>query len=84
MNIGSSKSAYMLVYEKTRKSKIKFELKEETKTEDLKQIRSFLRNEKDLQINENIVETSFNNIKQYIPKVYEEQIQNDNINFVLS
>jgi len=43
MQISSSKSAYMLVYEKVKMKKIQFELRENKGEEDLKLIKSFLR-----------------------------------------
>lgn len=43
MHVSTSKSAYMLVYEKIKMTKIKFEMRENREVDDLKLIKSFLR-----------------------------------------
>lgn len=79
---GASKSAYILVYDKIKKSKIHFEFnKDNIKEKDF--IIQNLIDKKDYKFEENVLETGFYNLGKYVPPQIMEKIQQDNKQFVL-
>lgn len=82
MDIGSSKSAYILVYDKVKKSKIHFQFNEENISEKQKILNSFI-DKKNYKFENNTLETDFYNIGKYLPEKLKTQINNDNSSLVL-
>ena len=79
---GASKSAYILVYDKVKKSKLHFEFSEENiKEKDF--IIENLIDKENFKFENNILETSFYNLGKYTPPSIKETIQHDNKRFIL-
>jgi hypothetical protein len=79
---GASKSAYVLVYDKIKKSKIHFEFSEENlKEKDF--IIDNLIDKTNYKFEDNILETGFYNLGQYIPPQIKSKIDKDNKQFIL-
>ena len=79
---GSSKSAYILVYDKVKKSKLHFEFSEENiKEKDF--IINNLIDKNDYKFEKNILETGFYNLGKYTPPSIKNTIDQDNKRFIL-
>lgn len=79
---GASKSAYILVYDKIKKSKLHFEFNEENiKEKDF--IVQNLIDKQDFKFEDNVLETGFYNLGKYVPPQILGKIQQDNKQFVL-
>jgi hypothetical protein len=79
--INMSKSAYILVYEKVIKNKIKFNL--ENNNCSTEEIVSKLKDKNDILISNKILSTSYDNIRIEIPKIYEQYIEEENTEFLI-
>ena len=79
---GSSKSAYILVYDKVKKSKIHFQFNEKNLDEKEK-IMNCLIDKNNFKFKDNIFETDFYNIGKYLPNEIKTEINNDNSSLVL-
>ena len=77
-----SKSAYILVYDKVKKSKIHVEFSKDNEHEK-ELIMNHLIDPEDYQFSDNRLETSFYNIGKYIPPETKEEIDKDNAVLVL-
>lgn len=79
---GASKSAYILVYDKIKKSKLHFEFSAENICEkDF--IVSNLIDKADCKFEDNVLETGFYNLGKYLPPRIAQKIQRDNQQFIL-
>ena len=79
---GASKSAYILVYDKVKKSKLHFEFTEENIREKDFIVQNLIDKE-DYRFEDNILETGFYNLGKYIPPSIKEKIDKDNNQFIL-
>lgn len=79
---GASKSAYILVYDKIKKSKIHFEFTEENLNEKDFIINNLI-DKKNFKFEDNVLETGFYNLGKYIPPPIKEKIEKDNKQFIL-
>lgn len=77
-----SKSAYILVYDKVKKSPIVFPFNEETLSEKEKIIAN-LRDPSAVEIGPDFLKTHFYNLKSTLPEVYSKEIEKDNSALVL-
>lgn len=77
-----SKSAYILVYEKVKKSSLKLKFTEEN-IQELEKVKSALKDKEKFSFKENILETNFYNLGQFIPENLKNFIERDNVNLVL-
>lgn len=77
-----SKSAYLLFYEKVKKDKIQF-LFNADNIDQKQLVLNHLKNPQDYEFSDNILSTSFYNMKQYIPEVHKTEIEEDNKALIL-
>ena len=82
MDISTSKSAYILVYDKIKNSDLKFHFNSENISEKEKLIKNLV-DPKNYNFSENNLETSYYNLNKYIPPNYKKMIELDNRNLVL-
>jgi ubiquitin C-terminal hydrolase len=73
----TSKSAYLLVYDKVKKNDLVFTFKED-QVKERELLLSNLADPKDVKIVGSEIHTGFYNLKQYIPEPYRTEIWNDN------
>ena len=78
----SSKSAYLLVYEKVKKTEFVFEFNEQN-ISNKEFVISNLIDKNAFTFSENKLRTGFYNLSQYIPEVYKRNICHDNQNLIL-
>lgn len=81
METNISKSAYILVYDKIKKSKLRFKFDKHNINE-FDKIISVVKN-KEYTFEDNVLEIDFYNINPYIPEEYRKIISDDNISMVL-
>ncbi len=81
-DINISKSAYILVYNKVRSSKLKFHFNEENIGEKEKLINSLIDKES-YKFEDNNLITDYYNLNKYLPEKYIKEVKQDNINLIL-
>ena len=79
---GASKSAYILIYDKIKKSKLHFEFTDENINEKDFIIQNLI-NKKEYTFKDNVLETDFYNLGKYTPPRIQGIIKHDNNRFVL-
>lgn len=79
---GASKSAYILIYDKIKKSKLHFEFTEENINEKDFIVQNLI-DKQDYKFEENVLETGFYNLGQYVPPAIKDKIDGDNKQFIL-
>jgi ubiquitin C-terminal hydrolase len=79
---GASKSAYILIYDKVKKSKLHFEFTEENIKEKEFIINNLI-NKEDYKFENNVLETGFYNLGKYVPPAIKQKITKDNKQFIL-
>ena len=82
IDLKTSKSAYILVYDKVKNSNIKFHFNENNLKEKDKIICN-IENKEDFKFENMDLEIGYNNLKKYIPEKYEKIILKDNDNLIL-
>ena len=82
VDLKTSKSAYILVYDKIQNSNIKFHFDKNNLKEKDKIIAN-IENKNDFKFEDMDLEIGYNNLKKYIPEKYEKLISKDNDNLIL-
>lgn len=82
MDVSTSKSAYILVYDKVKNLNLKFHFNEKNINEKDKLIQNLV-DPTNFKFKDNNLETDYYNLKKYIPEKYQKMINIDNRNLVL-
>lgn len=72
-----SKSAYILVFDKVKKDKLRLKF-DENNIDELQKVKNVIEKQ-NFEFKDNILETDFYSLQPYIPEKYKETIQNDNV-----